>query len=196
MEQPGVPFEIDKAALERFIASLPLQSHGRSGRVTAEIMGDLSRPVAMSSLLQGEVGSGKTVVALSALLMAVSNGFQGALMAPTEILAGQHFASVCRMLAGMGKVGKTDESLCVFSGMTDKPLTVALLISDVKGAAKKDLKERLSSGEIDIIIGTHALIQKEVALPNWGWWWWTSSTASAWNSARPYGRRDTTPICW
>ena len=167
-EQPGVPFEIDKAILEHFIASLPFSLTPAQRRVTTEIMGDLSRPVAMSRLLQGEVGSGKTVVALSALLMAVSNGFQGALMAPTEILAGQHFASVCRMLAGMGKVENKDESLCIFSGIVDKPLTVALLISDVKSAAKRELKDKLSSGEVDIIIGTHALIQREVRFSKLG----------------------------
>jgi ATP-dependent DNA helicase RecG len=168
MEQPGVPFEIDKIILERFMASLPFSLTTAQRRVMSEIMGDLTRPVAMSRLLQGEVGSGKTVVALAALLMAVSNDFQGALMAPTEILVGQHFANICRMLAGMGKVEQTDESLCIFSGITDKPLTVALLISDVRGAAKKDLKERLSGGEIDLIIGTHALIQKEVRFARLG----------------------------
>ena len=167
-EQPGIPLEIDKAVLERFISSLPFNLTQSQRRVTAEIMGDLSRPVAMSRLLQGEVGSGKTVVALEALLMAVAGSYQGALMAPTEILAGQHFTSVCSMLAGMGKAESKEESLCVFSGITAKPLSVALLISDVKGSAKRELKDRLSAGEIDIVIGTHALIQKEVGFAKLG----------------------------
>ena len=167
-EQPGIPLEIDKVVLERFISSLPFNLTQAQQRVTAEMMGDLSHPVAMSRLLQGEVGSGKTVVALSALLMAVSNGFQGALMAPTEILAGQHFNSVCGMLASIAKTERKDESLCVFTGSTAKPLSVALLISDVKDSAKKELKEKLLYGEIDIMIGTHALIQKGVRFAKLG----------------------------
>ena len=161
-EQPGVPFNINYNLVDRFINSLPFTLTPAQKRVSIEIMSDLTKSVAMSRLLQGEVGSGKTVVALEALLMAVADGYQGALMAPTEILAGQHFASVCRMLAAMGKVESKDESFCVLTGITGKTLTVALLISDNKGSVKRELKDKLSSGEVDIIVGTHALIQKEV----------------------------------
>jgi ATP-dependent DNA helicase RecG len=167
-EQPGVPFKIDNRLLERFIGALPFTLTAAQKRVSAEIMADLGKPVAMSRLLQGEVGSGKTVVALEALLMAIANGFQGALMAPTEILAAQHFKSICRMLEAVGTAGQRDESSCTFSGITPKPVTVALLISDVKGASKRALKDRLSAGEIGIIIGTHALIEKEVRFARLG----------------------------
>jgi ATP-dependent DNA helicase RecG len=167
-EQPGVSFNIDNNLLDRFYKSLPFTLTPAQKRVLTEIMFDLTRPVAMSRLLQGEVGSGKTVVALAALLMAVADGYQGALMAPTEILAEQHFTSVCRMLAGVGKVENKDESLCGFTGIMGKPLTVALLISDLKGAAKRELKTKLASGEADIAIGTHALIQKEVKFKKLG----------------------------
>jgi len=161
-EQPGVPLRIDDKLLNRFTGSLPFTLTPAQKRVSGEIMADLQKPVAMSRLLQGEVGSGKTVVALEALLMAATNGFQGALMAPTEILAGQHFKSISRMLAVFGTAERQEDPTVTFTGITAKPLTVALLISDVKGAAKKVLKEKLSAGEIDIIIGTHALIEKEV----------------------------------
>jgi ATP-dependent DNA helicase RecG len=113
-ELPGLPFEIDKYVLESFLTSLPFELTASQRRVMSEIMGDLSKPVAMSRLLQGEVGSGKTVVALSALLMAAANGYQGAMMAPTEILAGQHFASICRMLANMGKSESQNEYIHIF----------------------------------------------------------------------------------
>ena len=167
-EQPGVPLRIDDKLLNRFIGSLPFTLTQAQKRVSGEIMADLHKPIAMSRLLQGEVGSGKTVVALEALLMAAANGFQGALMAPTEILAGQHFKSISRMLAVMGTAEEHEDSVCSFTGITAGPLTVALLISDVKGAAKKALKEKLSAGEIDIIIGTHALIEKEVRFARLG----------------------------
>ncbi len=167
-EQPGVPFRMDGKLLNRFTGSLPFTLTLAQKRVSGEIMADLEKPVAMSRLLQGEVGSGKTVVALEALLMAVANGFQGALMAPTEILAGQHFKSISRMLTVMGTAEQQEDSACSFTGITAKPLTVALLISDVKGSAKKALKEKLAAGEIDIIIGTHALIEKEIRFARLG----------------------------
>jgi len=131
-------------------------------------MEDLSKPVAMSRLLQGDVGSGKTIVALSALLMAFSNGYQGALMAPTEILASQHYNNICCMLENAGRCVRENEITCVISGIAERHLTVALMISDIKEAAKKDLKERLAGGEIDIVIGTHALIQKGVSFSSLG----------------------------
>ena len=167
-DQPGLPFIIDQKLKERFLASLPYTLTSAQERVISEIYNDLSNSIAMSRLLQGEVGSGKTIVALSALLMAVNNGCQGALMAPTEILAKQHFLSVCKLLGNMGHPECRDESGAVVSGIFKKPLTIALLISDIKGSAKKDLKNRLSVGDIDLVIGTHALIQKEVSFAKLG----------------------------
>ncbi|HAS04405.1 MAG TPA: DNA helicase RecG, partial [Dehalococcoidia bacterium] len=117
----------------------------------------------MSRLLQGEVGSGKTVVAMAALISAVDNDFQGAFMAPTEILAEQHFTSVCNLLAIAGKPVVQQDYLHTYSGITEKPVTVALLIGDIKGKRKQELREAIASGDIDIIIGTHALIQKDLS---------------------------------
>ncbi|GAH83237.1 unnamed protein product, partial [marine sediment metagenome] len=116
----------------------------------------------MSRLLQGEVGSGKTVVAVAALLMAVANGYQGAFMAPTEILAEQHFTTIGQLLSGVGHQEEGEGYLCSYSGVLSHPLTVALLIGDITQVRKQELQQRIASGEIDIIIGTHALIQKDV----------------------------------
>jgi len=125
-------------------------------------MADLGQPRPMSRLLQGEVGSGKTVVAVTALLMAAANGCQGAFMAPTEILAEQHFTSICQLLSGVGQEAEKEAYLRSYSGLSSRPLTVALLIGDVKQARKQELQQKIMDGDIDIVIGTHALIQKGV----------------------------------
>ncbi|MES0278806.1 MAG: ATP-dependent DNA helicase RecG, partial [Dehalococcoidales bacterium] len=118
--------------------------------------------VPMSRLLQGEVGSGKTVVATAALLMAAANGCQASLMAPTEILAEQHFASIGKLLSLAATEETEDGYLKSYSGLLKRPFTLALLLGDSKAAVKKELKKRIKAGEIDIVIGTHALIQKGV----------------------------------
>ena len=126
-----------------------------------ELLADLQKAQPMSRLLQGEVGSGKTVVATAALIVAAANGYQGAFMAPTEILAEQHFATICQLLSRVGEP-EGDGFLYNYSGLLPRPLTVALLIGDINQAKKQELQQRIASGEIDIIIGTHALIQKDV----------------------------------
>ena len=121
----------------------------------------------MSRLLQGEVGSGKTVVATAALILLVEEGYQGALMAPTEILAEQHFNTIRKVL---GQVGQEEGEGNIFrySGFLDKPLTVALLIGDLSQLKKQKIQEKIENGEIDIVIGTHALIQKDVSYKRLG----------------------------
>lgn len=103
----------------------------------------------MNRLLQGDVGSGKTLVALMSMLLACDNGFQACLMAPTEILASQHYASIVRMTEGIG-------------------LRVGLLTGSTKKKERAELSEGLLSGEIDILIGTHALIENGVRFCNLG----------------------------
>ena len=122
---------------------LPFPLTNAQKRVVNEILSDLKSPYRMNRLLQGDVGSGKTVVAAISLFASVSAGFQGALMVPTEILAEQHMESLSSML---GPVGVTCE----------------LLTSSVKGKRRKEILAKLKLGEIDILIGTHALIQDEV----------------------------------
>jgi ATP-dependent DNA helicase RecG len=129
-----------RGALKRI---LPFKPTNAQKRVLAEIAADLEKPVPMNRLLQGDVGSGKTIVALQAAVIAIENGCQTALMAPTEILAVQHFLSARRILAHGG-------------------YTVELLISGLKPSEKSAARERIRSGEAQLVIGTHALIEDDV----------------------------------
>ncbi len=160
--QPGNPISGDRQVLEAFLAALPFELTAAQRKVLQELLDDLQEAKPMSRLLQGEVGSGKTVVATAGLLAAAASGYQGAFMAPTEILAEQHFASICRFLSRVVPPEPEEGYLHSYSGLLSRPLTVALLIGDITQVKKRGLHERISSGEIDIIIGTHALIQKEV----------------------------------
>jgi ATP-dependent DNA helicase RecG len=166
--QPGTPISVEKPLLEGFINSLPFELTAAQHKVLKELLADLEKPRAMSRLLQGEVGSGKTVVATAALLAAAASGYQGAFMAPTEILAEQHFASVSEILSRTAGKVEEEENLRRFYGLLDKPLTLALLIGDLSQASKQAVQKLVREGEIDIVIGTHALIQKEVGFRKLG----------------------------
>ncbi len=128
---------------------LPFPLTGAQKRVVKEIRADLVSGHQMNRLLQGDVGSGKTMVALLTALLAVDNGFQAALMAPTEILAEQHAATLARQLEGL-------------------PLSVALLTGNVKGAARRQILADTAAGTTDILVGTHALIEPQVVFRNLG----------------------------
>jgi len=128
---------------------LPFPLTGAQKRVIREIRQDTVTGHQMNRLLQGDVGSGKTLVALMSMLLACDNGFQACLMAPTEILASQHYASIVRMTEGIG-------------------LRVGLLTGSTKKKERAELSEGLLSGEIDILIGTHALIENGVRFCNLG----------------------------
>lgn len=141
---PARPIPHDPDALERFEAELPFALTGAQRRVLRAILGDMARSVPMSRLLQGDVGSGKTVVAAAALLVAAQAGLQGAIMAPTEILAEQHARSMARVLEPFG-------------------VEVALLTGSVKGAERKRVYAGAADGSIPLLVGTHALIQEGVA---------------------------------
>jgi ATP-dependent DNA helicase RecG len=135
-----------REALKRI---LPFKPTGAQKRVLAEIAADLEKPAPMNRLLQGDVGSGKTIVAMQAAVIAMENGCQAALMAPTEILAVQHFLSARRILAPGG-------------------YTVELLISGLKPAEKAAARERIRTGEARLVIGTHALIEDQVEFAKLG----------------------------
>jgi ATP-dependent DNA helicase RecG len=135
-----------REALKRI---LPFKPTGAQKRVLAEIAADLEKPVPMNRLLQGDVGSGKTIVAMQAAVIAMENGCQAALMAPTEILAVQHFLSARRILAPGGYAAE-------------------LLISGLKPAEKTAARERIRTGEARLVIGTHALIEDEVEFARLG----------------------------
>ncbi len=165
--QPGSPFGVKASVLEVFLKSLPFALTTAQQKVLREILADLQKPQPMSRLLQGEVGSGKTVVATAALLVAAANGYQGAFMAPTEILAEQHFTTICQLLSRVGHQ-EGDGFLYSYSGFLPRLLTVALLIGDINQVRKQELQQRIASAEIDIVIGTHALIQKGVEFSRLG----------------------------
>jgi len=140
---------------------LPYHLTGAQERVIAEIDVDLLRPTPMHRLLQGDVGSGKTLIAAHALLVAVQGGHQGAFMAPTEVLAEQH-ASGLRELFGELTVG-SEASL-----FEDRPLAVALLTSRTPVAERRRILSGLAAGDIDIAIGTHALLSESVEFRSLG----------------------------
>ncbi len=166
-EQPGTPLKNDEVS-RAFIKSLPFELTAAQKRVNIEISRDLAKSKPMSRLLQGEVGSGKTVIALAALLTAVASGCQGALMAPTEILAEQHFQSTHRLLARAAGNESEAEGVFSYSGLLPRPITLALLTGNIKGNKKTGLQKEIGDGKIDIVIGTHALIQKEVSFKRLG----------------------------
>jgi ATP-dependent DNA helicase RecG len=134
---------VDDAMRERLRAVLPFPLTGAQRRALKEIAADLMSPRPMNRLLQGDVGCGKTVVALVAALLVVENGLQAAFMAPTEILAEQHHRSFTRLLAGTG-------------------YRVGLLTSAVRGASRRQVLQGLASGAVPLLVGTHALVEEEV----------------------------------
>lgn len=140
-------YEIKKTLLTPFREQLGFNFTNSQKKVINEIFKDLCSPRPMNRLLQGDVGSGKTVVALCAMLLAVENGYQAALMAPTEILAEQHFLTFKRILKGL-------------------KVNLAVLSSSTKAAAKKKILKELAEGKIDILVGTHAVIQDDVKFHN------------------------------
>jgi ATP-dependent DNA helicase RecG len=166
--QPGNSLDIKTPVLDKFLGSLPFELTSAQKKVLGEILADLKEPRPMSRLLQGEVGSGKTVVATAALLAGAASGYQGAFMAPTEILAEQHFANVCQLVSRAGEPVAEEDNLRRYSGILPRPLTVALLIGGISQARKQEIQQLIAAGEIDIIIGTHALIQKEVGFRKLG----------------------------
>jgi ATP-dependent DNA helicase RecG len=157
--RPGTSFNIKQSFLKQFLGSLPFTLTAAQDKVLKEILADLEKRTPMCRLLQGEVGSGKTVVATAALLVAAANGYQGAFMAPTEILAEQHFATISQLLAKLGRE-EGEGYFRSYTGFLTKPLKIALLIGDIKQAGKKKIQKQVQEGDIDIIIGTHALVQK------------------------------------
>jgi ATP-dependent DNA helicase RecG len=146
---PATPVSIEQEVLDRFTGSLPFPLTGAQSQVINEILADMAQEVPMNRLLQGDVGAGKTVVAAAAMVMAVQAGLQSAMMAPTEILAEQHFKGLSRMLAGWD-------------------INVRLLTGSTPAAERDQLYAELADGWAQIIVGTHALIQEGVHFKHLG----------------------------
>ncbi len=149
-QEAGIAFRVrDDRIREALKRILPFKPTGAQKRVLAEIAADLERPVPMNRLLQGDVGSGKTIVALEAAAIVVENGYQAALMAPTEILAVQHFLAARRIFSRVG-------------------YRVELLISGLTAAEKKTARERVRTGAAQFIVGTHALLEEAIEFARLG----------------------------
>lgn len=139
----GYSLAFDQPVVASFVKELPFELTGAQRLAAWEILQDFEKPTPMNRLLQGDVGSGKTVVAGLAARQAAHAGYQTAIMAPTEILAGQHAATLDSLLAPFG-------------------VRVGLLTGSVKGASRTQLYEAIARGEVDVVVGTHALIQEAV----------------------------------
>ncbi|MGE0102749.1 MAG: ATP-dependent DNA helicase RecG [Blastocatellales bacterium] len=148
-EPKGALIEVTPRVREAYLKILPFNPTGAQERVLGEILRDMTGSEPMNRLLQGDVGSGKTIVAVQAMIVAIENGYQTALMAPTEILAEQHARNIRRWLA-------------------DTPYRVELLTGSMKVAEKRAIQAAISSGDVDLIVGTHALIQDAVSFHRLG----------------------------
>ncbi|MCS7278987.1 MAG: ATP-dependent DNA helicase RecG [Thermodesulfobacteriaceae bacterium] len=142
-KEKGIAFKTESRLVEKFIKKIPFKLTSAQKRVIEEIKGDMKKPVPMNRLLQGDVGCGKTVVAFVAALIAIENGYQVALMAPTEILAEQHYQNFRQYAQLMG-------------------INVALLTGGVPPSRKKEIYYGISLGYVNFVIGTHALFQEKV----------------------------------
>jgi ATP-dependent DNA helicase RecG len=160
-EQKGIAHRIGGPLVERFLSTLPYTLTDAQRRVIDEIATDLADGRPMHRLLQGDVGAGKTLVAVEAMLVAVDGGHQAALMAPTEVLAEQHSAGVRRLLDGLSI--PDPENL-----LGERAVRVELLTNSVTGEHRRDVLAGLADGTVDIVIGTHALIQEGVVFSSLG----------------------------
>ena len=148
-EEKGIAFQVEGELLDRFIEALPFQLTSAQKRVIAEIKSDMANGQAMNRLLQGDVGSGKTIVGVVAALCAIQSGYQGALMVPTEILAEQHTYNLSELLEPLG-------------------LKVVLLKSDLPKSERDEVLAAIADGSAHVVVGTHALIQEGVAFHRLG----------------------------
>ena len=162
-EESGVALETDHEELSAFVELLPFALTDAQRRVSEEILDDLQLTKPMSRLLEGDVGSGKTVVAALAMLAAALNGYQAALLAPTEILAEQHFLTITRLL--LGSTSGEKGAHIVTATIGDRRITIGLLLGSLPKRVKDDMRLMLAAGQVDLIIGTHAVIQESVDIP-------------------------------
>ena len=148
--EEGIAFGVARTPMaDKLLERFPFALTKAQERVIEEIKGDMAKPHPMNRLLQGDVGSGKTAVALVASLIAVDNGYQAAMMAPTEILAEQHYLNLKEWLKGMG-------------------ITVCLLTGKIKGRERHRLYQAITTGEVNLVVGTHALIQEGLSFNRLG----------------------------
>ena len=162
----GIAVQYQPAAVDGFLNRLPFTPTAAQLRCVREILDDLARGAPpMSRLLQGEVGSGKTLVAMAAVLAAASAGRQSALMAPTEVLAEQHFRTVAQLLEGFDLPLQQDNLLTAYLPNRPRPFSAGLLTGSTRAKPRREVLRMASEGHLDLLVGTHALIQDGVQLP-------------------------------
>ena len=172
----GVRHGADAELARRFVDALPFEITGAQRRAIKEVVEDMASPQPMNRLLQGDVGSGKTVVALYASLVAMASGHQATIMAPTEVLAGQHMRTVERLLAPLGAhdvLSLSPRADDAQQSLLDEPApdpgdvpTYALLTAAVQGKDRRRVLDGIADGTVDLVVGTHALVQEGVAFAN------------------------------
>lgn len=186
----GYAMTFNREVHQDLLSKLPYSLTGAQARALEEIFADMSRPVPMARLLQGDVGSGKTIVAAAALLQAVANGFQGALMAPTQILAEQHYNGLKKILGQVRVPRKSDDKpeddgisaeererlaeikrilgMTAEDDMEGQGVRMALLTGNLGVRDRRRVLEGIANGEIDLVVGTHALITDNVRFQSLG----------------------------
>ena len=168
-QNPGYPMPTVGARFHALYRSLPFELTGAQKRVIREIHDDMKSGKQMNRLLQGDVGSGKTLVALLCCLLAVDNGYQTCIMAPTEILANQHYETLRKFLAPLNKGERLEVNGNRIELTGDGPkVNIALLTGSTTKKQREPLHEGLRNGQIDILVGTHALLEDEVMWQNLG----------------------------
>ncbi|MFA5411412.1 MAG: ATP-dependent DNA helicase RecG [Candidatus Omnitrophota bacterium] len=153
-EKPGIAHQVEGGLIKSFISGLPFRLTAAQEKVTTEIKQDMAASQPMQRLLQGDVGSGKTVVAAIAGLMAIQGGYQAAFMVPTELLARQHFEKINSQLSGVRAGGRK--------------IKTGLLAGSISEEEKKRIYEEIKEGETTLVIGTHALLEEKVKFKNLG----------------------------
>jgi ATP-dependent DNA helicase RecG len=179
-DQRGVAHDRSGPLSTRLLETVPFEPTTAQRRATSEISLAMARPRPMNVLLQGDVGAGKTLVALHACLIAIDSGHQAAIMAPTEVLAGQHHRSVAALLGGVGALPYLDVAATTAApapegqgslldpldgnevDSPDRPITFALLTAAVTGKDRRLILDGIGDGSVDLVVGTHALVQESV----------------------------------
>ncbi len=149
VKKDAPPMSFKGSGIGKFFSALPFELTDAQERVVKEVLGDLCREVPMCRIVQGDVGSGKTVIAAAAMAFAVKNGYQCAMMAPTEILATQHYETLTRLFA-------------------DMDISLELLTGSTSAKRKREIKQSLADGGLQAVVGTNAIIQKDVIYKNMG----------------------------
>ena len=163
----GKPIDASGPAVQAFLESLPFTLTGAQQRCLEETLADMAKgSPSMNRLLQGEVGSGKTVVAVAALLAVAAMGLQGTIMVPTEVLAEQHFKTVCQLMSRLHNPSQEKNLVTASLDSDSKPISVGLVTGSTRKSLRANLQQRAADGDLDIIIGTHTLIQQTMKIPN------------------------------